>query len=492
MGGVSERPDTFFRVDPASLAKPECFAVRRGDVPSRLDSGANHPLSSQLEARLAKASVPVVALSSILKSIAGGATPKRSDTSLYAESGIRFLRIGNIDDGMIIDRDLKYITESVHAGELERSQLAAGDVLMTITGRVGTAAVVKKEHLPANINQHIARLQVNSSRCLPEFLSEWLNCPTGLKASNRLVSGGTRPPVDYHIIRGLKIPLPASLDRQNALVAVMDVARSEFKAKLSEADALLAGLDTFVLDALGIQISTQDVRRAFATRRRTLNRREINPAAHAPEVQNLLGALNGHSAASSELGAYVDINPKVNTLGIEDDQLVGFIPMGAVSDGAIGEYVLEERLLAAVRKGYTPFENGDILWAKITPCMQNGKSCIVHDLPNGIGFGSTEFHVLRVRATDVLPEFVRELVSQRAIRQAAAYTFTGSAGQQRVPATFLERLPFPLIPETEQREIVEAIGCARAQARSLRTEAEEAWRRAKLWFEEQLLGPPPI
>ena len=113
----------------------------------------------------------------LLESIAGGATPRRSDDSLYADDGVRFFRILNVDDGEIVDQDLKYVTEAVHQGELSRSQLASGDVLMTITGRVGSAAVVGEEHLPANINQHIARLRINRERCRPEFLSEWLNCP---------------------------------------------------------------------------------------------------------------------------------------------------------------------------------------------------------------------------------------------------------------------------------------------------------------------------
>ncbi len=150
---------------------------------------------------------------------------------------------------------------------------------------------------------------------------------------------------------------------------------------------------------------------------------------------------------------------------------MGFIPMQAVSDGATGEYTVTNRPLKEVRKGYTPFINGDTLWAKITPCMQNGKSCIVDRLPNGVGFGSTEFHVLRVRAPGISKEFVMEFVSQASLRRLATYAFTGSAGQQRVPATFLEALPFPELSESRQNEIVASIKAAREAARRLRAEA---------------------
>ena len=142
---------------------------------------------------------------------------------------------------------------------------------------------------------------------------------------------------------------------------------------------------------------------------------------------------------------------------------VSFVPMEAVSNDDTGEYVATDRLLREVAKGYTSFADGDILWAKITPSMQNGKACIVDGLSNGIGFGSTEFHILRVNDPSVSRAFVFELISQPMVRSMAVRAFTGSAGQQRVPAAFLERLPFPQIPHERQREIVETMEAARRE-----------------------------
>ena len=225
----------------------------------------------------------------MLESIAGGATPARSDTSLYSDDGVKFLRILNVDDGQIVEGDLKHITDAVHEGELARSQLAVGDVLMTITGRVGSAAVVREEHLPANINQHIARLRINNERCRPEFLSEWLNCPVGLELSNRYVSGGTRAALDYGAIRNIRIPLPSlavqasgiMVSVQDALVDAMDAARAERKGKLAEADALLAGIDGFLLDALGMMAPVDDGRRVFAVSSEGMFSR-LDPHFHSP------------------------------------------------------------------------------------------------------------------------------------------------------------------------------------------------------------------
>ena len=489
MEDVPEGLNTFFRLSPADAANTRTFALHRGNLTGRLDVEFNHPRYELLNARLDVAAIGKPTLSELVVSIAGGATPSRNDASLYTDSGVKFFRILNVEDGEILDQDMKYITDAVHKGELGRSQLAAGDVLMTITGRVGSAAVVRKEHLPANINQHIARLRIDERRCRPEFLTEWLNCPTGLDLSNRFVSGATRAALDYGTILNLRLPLPPSLEAQDNLLAAMDDARARKKAKLAEADTLLAGIDDFLLKALGITPPPEDPRRIFAVNQSDLTGLSLGPSHYAPELQNYLKTLRNHPAVTKRLSAYVDFNPSVELSGFGGDDLVGFIPMQAVSDGATGEYTVTSRPLRELNNGYTCFTNGDILWAKITPCMQNGKSCIVDKLPNGVGFGSTEFHVLRVLAPGISKEFVMEFISQATLRRVATYAFTGSAGQQRVPAKFLENLPFPSLPKARQDEIVSSIKAVREEVRRLRTEAEAHWQAAKRRFEEQLLGP---
>ena len=268
----------------------------------------------------------------------------------------------------------------------------------------------------------------------------------------------------------------------------MDTARTERKARLVEADALLAGLDDFLLDALGIEPPDEDPRRVFAIKRSEVNNTTLGSSFYVPALQHFLNQLRNNSTVTKPLSAYVDVNPPTHVSNLDDDALVGFIPMQAVSDGATGDYTIAAKPFIEVRKGYTPFTSGDILWAKITPSMQNGKSCIVDGLPNGVGFDSTEFHVLRARSPGISKEFVKEFVSQATLRRVATYAFTGSAGQQRVPAAFLENLPFPELPESRQNEIVASVKATRERAAKLRSEAAASWQAAKRWFEEQLLG----
>ena len=193
---------------------------------------------------------------------------------------------------------------------------------------------------------------------------------------------------------------------------------------------------------------------------------------YAPELWGYLRRLASNPSATKPLSEYVEINPSVDLSGLDADALVGFIPMPAVSDSATGEYVATNRPLSEVRRGYTPFADGDILWAKITPSMQNGKTCLVEGLTNGVGLGSTEFHVVRVRDEGVSPEFVFNFLGQDTIRQIATYSFTGSAGQQRVPLTFLQDLPFPAIPRSRQLQLVASMDAARETRRAKLAEAD--------------------
>lgn len=142
---------------------------------------------------------------------------------------------------------------------------------------------------------------------------------------------------------------------------------------------------------------------------------------------------------------YLEINPKTDCSGLTDESLVSFVPMPNVQEkNNIVEYDLVP--YGTVKKGFTVFQKGDLIWAKITPCMQNGKSCIVDEMPTEIGFGSTEFHVVRKRTDDVYMPFIWSIFSNENVLKAAQAVFSGSAGQQRVSASFLETFP-AVLPE---------------------------------------------
>lgn len=150
-----------------------------------------------------------------------------------------------------------------------------------------------------------------------------------------------------------------------------------------------------------------------------------------------------------------EINPR-KSVDLEPSEIVTFVPMAAVSEvsGTIIEGV--PRPLHEVNRGYTQFADGDVIFAKITPSMENGKSAVANELENGIGFGSTEFHVLRSYGA-VMPEYLWRFVRQKVFRENAQKVMSGAVGQQRVPADYLRAHPLPLPPIAEQRRIVAKI-----------------------------------
>jgi len=146
------------------------------------------------------------------------------------------------------------------------------------------------------------------------------------------------------------------------------------------------------------------------------------------------------------------VNPRRVRDGLADETEVAFVPMASVQAGTGGIDVTTRRAVGLVRKGFTRFGPGDVLFAKITPCMENGKIAIVPDVPAGTGFGSTEFHVLSPK--DVTSKYLYYWVSQRGFRETAEFNMTGTAGQKRVPTDFMRDALIPVPPLEVQAAIV--------------------------------------
>ena len=150
----------------------------------------------------------------------------------------------------------------------------------------------------------------------------------------------------------------------------------------------------------------------------------------------------------ARLGDVCIINPK--SPGFDDNLKVSFIPMPKVGEN--GEFDPSEiKEYREVKKGFTYFQNSDVLFAKITPCMENGKGAIARELKNGVGFGSTEFHVLRPLAERVSSKWLFYLLSWPSFRKDAEKNMTGSAGQKRVPKSFLEGYSL-VVPSLEEQQ----------------------------------------
>lgn len=146
------------------------------------------------------------------------------------------------------------------------------------------------------------------------------------------------------------------------------------------------------------------------------------------------------------------LNPKNEA---DDETLAAFIPMEKISAGYKSDFTFDLVKWGNIKKGFTHFANGDVAFAKITPCFQNRKSAIFHDLPNGIGSGTTELKVLRPYGNTIDRWYLLYFLESPYFIDEA--TFKGTANQQRIVVGYLEDKLFPLPTQKEQQRIVAQI-----------------------------------
>ena len=186
-----------------------------------------------------------------------------------------------------------------------------------------------------------------------------------------------------------------------------------------------------------------------------------------------LGAFSGAGLVETKLAVVAEINPRKDFGTSKGSDEVSFVPMEAVDETTGTITGKQTRKMSAVSKGYTFFRDGDVIFAKITPCMENGKCAVARDLKNAMAFGSTEFYVVRANAS-VLPEYLWHFLRQESVRREAQKHFTGAAGHKRVPKQFLEELNIPIPfkggePDlTEQKRIVDELSMVLAASAQLK------------------------
>lgn len=267
---------------------------------------------------------------------------------------------------------------------------------------------------------------------------------------NKHMKGDNSPSIRKDDIENYPFPLPPLSEQQRIVERI-----EELFAKLDEAKERL-----------------QEVADSFAVRKAAILHK-----AFSGELTKQWRLENGVSDESWEeklLGDVCTVNPKkIDAKNLDDNLEVSFVPMAAVSD-VLGEIVNHEvKNLQDVRTGFTNFSKGDVIFAKITPCMENGKSAIVGPLVNDIGYGSTKFYVLRCKE-ELNNKYLYHMVRNTTFRAEAKAVMTGAVGQQRVPKTFLQeyQLFLPTLPE--QHEIVRLIDDLLARERSAQQATEQA------------------
>lgn len=354
---------------------------------------------------------------------------------------------------------------------------------------VGSIGIVSEELGGNFISPAYVVFSVDQSRIIPKLLelilkSKWFN--PRLRAST---AGSVRQNLTFDLLGTLEIPLsPRSI--QQAIVNRWQNAQEEIRATTKRVSILEKSIAESALKDAGIELHPLEKRqKSFLIYWDEIERWGVEFNRWTWKLSELLLS---HKYPMVVLSDETFINPTDNVL-LTDDELVSFIPMEAVSDKT-GEIATPQiRKCLEVKNGYTRFSNDDVIWAKITPCMQNGKCAVARDLKNGVGFGSTEFHVIRSKDKDkLMPDYIWTLLRLDHLRQAAQRYFIGSAGQQRVPADFLANLQIPRPPIEIQRTIISSVKKAFSEITRAHEVAERKSLEIKTEIEELILGTKSI
>ena len=444
-----------------------------------------------------------VRLGTILSKYGAGSTPLGGQ-KVYKDNGIMFLRSQNIwNDGLRIE-DVARIEQSTHE-KMAGTKVETNDILLNITGAsIGRSAIFPSNFDEANVSQHVAILRSISRNIVP-FLHGVVISPLFQKTIMEKQVGVSREGLSMSKLKDFLIPLPP-LAEQKRIVAKIDQLMAQCDKLEAERDARnkkrvilhTAAMDRLLSapDEAAFSASWEFIIRNFSDLYSVPeNVAELKKAILQLAVMGKLVTQDPNDQPASELLKEIEaekrklikagkikkqeplspIKPEeipyevpagwewtqLNILGeinprnnVDDDIMAAFIPMPMIFAEYGKAHSFEEKKWSEIKKGYTHFAENDVAIAKITPCFENGKSCVMKNLPNGVGAGTTELHVFRNLFGLLFPEYI--LIYFKGLRFIlnGIPKMTGSAGQKRIPREYFACSPFPLPPLAEQKRIV--------------------------------------
>ena len=460
---------------PQHIECKKIFIVNRSEIEGRLD-----PKMALYNRRVQNWSYPKVRLKDLLlcKPQYGAAESGITRTDIKSP---RYIRITDIDEyGLISHNDLGATANTIE----DQYILHDSDLLIARSGAtVGKAYIHKECPYPCFFAGYLIRFVINTQKALPDYVFAFTQTNTYKEWVNAIQRPSGQPNINAEEYQSLEIPLPPP-NIQNEIVSIIQTAYSEKKRKEFEAQQLLDSIDTYLLDELGV--SLPEVRTELKDRVFLLNRSELE-GRFDPTVYKDGIKLISPKWDNEKLSKVAFVNPGGAYKGKTAETPISFVPMEVI-DETFSEITTMDKTTIEQASGFTKFREGDLLWAKITPCMQNGKSAIAKNLTNGLGCGSTEFYILRPKDERLAIEYLHVILHMKCVRETTMLYFGGSAGQQRVPASFLENFNLPLPSKEKQLEIANHVYALRQQAKTLQEEGKRILELAKQEVERMIIG----
>lgn len=363
------------------------------------------------------------------------------------DGGVPMVNPANMIGGNISYNKLMFVSE-LRAKDLQRYRLEPSDILLARRGDLTKCVVIKNEQKDWLCGT--GSFVLHTILLLPAYF-ELLYSSTYIQSILTSESvGATMDNLNQGLLGSIIIPIPPIEEQQRIVTSVglwfslinnLEFGYSELNQSVIKAKSKILDL------AIHGKLVPQDANDEPASE--LLKR--INPKAIATCDNPQYGKVPS-SWVISTVGEVFTINPKTH---IEDDTEAAFVPMTCVADGYSNTFEYECRKWGDIKKGFVHFQENDVAVAKISPCLENRKSVVFHNLPNGIGAGTTELNVFR--CAEILPEYALFYFKSQMFIGSCAGTYNGVVGQQRVAKSFIQELPIGIPPYKEQLRIVSKV-----------------------------------
>lgn len=474
---------------PQDIDPNKIFLVNHSEIEGRLEPEYYRPSLVSLEKRIC--GLATHKLRDYALYMAGGATPSKSETDTFyadSETGIPFLRVQNLQtNGELSLDDCVYINEKTHNGLLKRSQVVEGDLLVKITG-VGRMAIasVAPNGFEGNTNQHMVVIKTGDTT-LSKYLACYLNLDIIEKIASRHSTGGTRPALDYPSLKN--VPIIEGID-----FSVINEAIALKKQKEQEAQQLLNGIDSYLLEEIGVKIPEMDA--SLGNRIFVINRNELE--GRFDPYYSLLYFRNAYRALEwcrypvttlkniSEL-ITSGITPKAAGDAYTEDKETGvpFVRSGNISiDGELNYddllYLKPEVHNKVMRA--SKLKKDDILIAIVGATIGQV----------GIYLGDGEANINQAIALVRLKEgndvqFIKELIKS-SIGQLSLNRLKRPVARANINLEEISTIKVVLPPLVKQQEIANHIKAIRQQAKALQEEGKAILEHAKQEVEQMIIG----
>ena len=381
-------------------------------------------------------------INTISKSILYGVSESAKTNGKY-----RLLRITDIQNNSVLWNSVPYT--DFDENKAKSYLLSDGDILFARTGAtVGKSYLIQGLTEEAIYASYLIRVQTYDA-VLPQYLKFYFESGYYWEQIEQRSVGVGQPNVNGTILGNLHVPIPpiheqfrivSELSKWMGIIDIIENNQTDLQALIKQTKSKILEL------AIHGKLVPQDPNDEPASE--LLKR--INP--------DFTPCDNAHYTNLPDSWCLVDIksiftiNPKNK---IKDDIITGFVAMTDIADGYSNKFKFTPRSWGDIKKGFTHFSEGDIVVAKISPCLENRKSAIITSLPNGIGAGSTELIVFRSQC--VLPEYGLYFFKSDFFINHCVNSFSGVVGQQRISKSTIENIAFPLPPIAEQRKIIDRI-----------------------------------